>query len=848
MIVTQPTAVLGAALGSGLLALALLYLRSVDGNRALGWWAAAVFANTAQEIIQLTGGIMPPGLPFYLAELGVTLKAALFLAGALRFLERPRFDRLILLLVVAAVAWASFAAVQELPFFVRTAPIHWLAGAAMLVTGVAFVRGESGELTRSYRLVGLGFIAWGVHICDYPLLRPVTWFAPWGYVLAECFSLGIAASLIVIVHSRQAKALGRATRLAQASARGQVDSEQRFRDFAEISSDWLWEMDADLRFTYLSDNLRRSLGVNPQDGLGKRREEIHDLSRDPEKWQAHLADLAARRPFRDFRYAYRLPTGDDCYISISGKPLFDAAGNFTGYRGTGRDITREVDADRRAGEAQARLAAAFESLANGIALFDRDDRLIVCNPAYRRFTGLGDEMLTPGISLEQILRARVARKLLTLQPGEDIESFIATRAARDRTVHPPFERQQADGSWILIYEQPFEGGRVVTNYDITALKAREKELAEKTTLLQSTLEHMGEGISVYDADLRMIAWNERLIEMVGLPREMYKVGTPLEDVVRYSAERGEYGSGSIEGYVRDRVNQSKLPVPHRNARWRFNGRYVELRRNPMPGGGFVTVYSDLTERKRAEDALREAKEAAEAANKTKSEILANMSHELRTPLNAIIGFSDIIQREAFGPVGERRYLDYARDIHDSGAHLLALINDILDVSKAEAGRIELLEGLVDVTELFDSCVRLILARADEARIAIEALAADRLPKLNADGLRLKQVLLNLLSNAIKFTPAGGRVTLAANMDDDERFVIRVSDTGIGMAPEDIPKALSPFGQLESTRARRYPGTGLGLPLSKALIELHGGELRIESEAGKGTSVIVTLPAARVLAA
>jgi PAS domain S-box-containing protein len=848
MIVTQPTAILGAALGSALLALALLYLRSVDGNRALGWWAAAVFANTGQEVIQLTGGIIPPGLPFYLAEVGVALKAALFLAGTLRFLKRPRFDGAILVLFLAAVAWATFAAVEDLPFFARTAPIHWLAGVAMILTGLAFVRAKDGDLTRGYQLIGLAFIAWGAHFCDYPLLRPIKWFAPWGYVLAECFSLGIAASLILMVHSRQAKALGQATRLAQTSAQGRVESEERFRDFAEISSDWLWEMDADLRFTYLSDNLRRSLGVNPQNGLGKRREEIHDLSRDPEKWQAHFADLAARRPFRDFRYAYRLPNGHDSYISISGKPLFDAAGKFTGYRGTGRDITREVDADRRAGEAQTRLAAAFESLANGIALFDRDDRLIVCNPAYRRFTGLDDDMVKPGVSLEQLLRARVARKLMTLQPGEDIESFIAKRAARDRTVHPPFERQQADGSWILIYEQLFAGGRVVTSYDITALKAREKELGEKTRLLESTLEYMGEGISVYDPDLKMIAWNERLIDMVGLPREMYKIGTPLEDIVRYSAERGEYGSGNIEGYVRDRVGQSKQPVPHRNARWRFNGRYVELRRNPMPDGGFVTVYSDLTERKRAEDALREAKEAAEAANKTKSEILANMSHELRTPLNAIIGFSDIIQREAFGSVGEQRYLDYARDIHDSGAHLLALINDILDVSKAEAGRIELLEGLVDVTELFESCVRLVRARAEEAHVTIEALPTDRLPKLNADGLRLKQVLLNLLSNAIKFTPAGGRVTLDADMGDQKRFVIRVTDTGIGMAPEDIPKALSPFGQLESTRARRYPGTGLGLPLSKALIELHGGELRIESEAGKGTAVIVTLPAARVLAA
>jgi PAS domain S-box-containing protein len=848
MIASQPTAVLGAALGSALLALALLYLRTVDGNRALGWWAAAVFANMGQEVVQLTGDFIPPGLPFYLAELGVTLKAVLFLAGTLRFLERPRFDGAILALFLTAVGWATFAAIQDLPFFVRTAPTHWLAAAAMIITGLAFVRATDGDLTRGYRLIGLGFIAWGAHICDYPLLRPIKWFAPLGYILAECFSLGIAASLILIVHNRQGRALQRATRLAQTSARGRVDSEQRFRDFAEISSDWLWEMDADLRFTYLSDNLRRALDVDPGSGLGKRRQDIHDLSRDPEKWQTHFADLAARRPFRDFRYAYRLPDGRDAYISISGMPLFDTAGNFSGYRGTGRDITPEVDADRRAGEAQARLAAAFESLANGIALFDRDDRLIVCNPAYRRYTGLDDELFKPGVSLEEILRARLARGLIPLSPGENIESFMAERVSRDRTAHPAFERQQADGSWLLIYEQPFAEGRVVTTYDITALKAREKELGEKTRLLESTLEHMGEGISVYDADLKMIAWNEQLIEMVGLPREMYKVGTPLEDVVRYSAERGEYGSGAIEGYVRERVNQSKLPVAHRQARWRFNGRYVELRRTPMPGGGFVTVYSDLTDRKRAEDALREAKEAAEAANKTKSEILANMSHELRTPLNAIIGFSDIIQREAFGLVGERRYLDYARDIHDSGAHLLALINDILDVSKAEAGRIELLEGLVDVTELFDSCVRLVRARADEAHVTIEAHPTDRLPKLHADGLRLKQVLLNLLSNGIKFTPAGGRVTLDAHLGDHQKFVIRVTDTGIGMSSEDIPKALSPFGQLESTRARRYPGTGLGLPLSKALIELHGGELSIESEAGKGTTVIVTLPAARVMAA
>ena len=846
MIVSQPTAVLGSALGSALLALALLYLRRVDRNPALGWWAAALFANLGQELAQIVGGVLAWPVPSFASELGVALKAALFLAGSLRFLERRRFDGAILVLFLAAVGWATLTAATGAPFLERALPIHLFAGVALVVTGIAFWRSRSGERTRGYGLIGLGFVLWGMHVADYPFLRPIAALAPWGYVLAELLSVAIAAGLIVIVHGRQAEALQHATRLAKTSAQGRAESEQQFRDFAEISSDWLWEMGPDLRFTYVSDNLQRSLGVDPKQSIGKHPKDLLDLTLDREHAEIHLADLAARRQFRDFRYRRRLPDGSEVHIAISGKPLFDRDGRFLGYRGTGRNVTREVDADRRAGEARRQLAVAFENLANGIALFDRDDRLIVCNPAYRRFAGLGEDAPKPGASLQEIVRARIAKDLERLPAGESVDALIAK--ITDRGFRGVTEIQQSDGSWVLIDEQPFAEGRAIITYDITALKAREKELAEKTRLLQSTLENMGEGISVFDADFKMVAWNERLIDMVGLPRELYKVGTPFEAVVRYSAERGEYGPGNVEEYVRERIRQSTLPQPQRNARWRFNGRYVELRRNPMPGGGFVTLYSDATDRKRAEDALREAKEAAESANRTKSEILANMSHELRTPLNAIIGFSDIIHREAFGPVGERRYLDYARDIHDSGTHLLALINDILDVSKAEAGRIELLETLVDIPELFDSCLRLVRARADEAQLTLAAGPTGHLPNLQADGLRLKQVLLNLLSNAIKFTPPGGHVTLDASVDDQRSLVIRVADTGIGMAPEDIPKALSPFGQLESTRARRYPGTGLGLPLSKALIELHGGKLRIDSEAGRGTTVTVTIPAVRVLAA
>jgi PAS domain S-box-containing protein len=844
MIVSQPTAVLGSALGSALLALALLYLRRADGNPALGWWAAALFSNLAQELMQIVGGFVPSAFPAYAAEVGVALKAALFLTGSLRFLERPPRDAIIIVLFLAAAAWATFASIAGLPFLERTLPTHLFAGTALVVTGLAFWGGRKGELTRGYGLIGIAFIVWGLHLADFPVLRPVAWLAPWGYILAELLSLVIAASLIAIVHNRQSEALLRARQLAEASGHGRAESEQRFRDFAEISSDWLWEMGPDLRFTYVS----RALGLDPKSAVGRSLEDIIETSPDRDQWKVHLADLAAHRPFRDFRYKRRMPDGRELHISASGKPLFSPDGHFLGYRGTGRDISAEVEADRRAGEAQLQLAAAFESLTNGIALFDREDRLTVCNPAYRRFSGQDEAFLKPGVTLEDIVRARIAQNLERLPDGEDAESFVAKVAGRGRMPRGPIELEQSDGSWVLIYEQPFAEGRAIITYDITALKAREKELAEKTKLLQSTLENMGEGISVFDADLRMVAWNERLVEMVGLPRELYKVGTSYETIVRYQAERGEYGPGNIEEYVRERVRQGRLTEPHSSARWRFNGRYIELRRNPMPGGGFVTLYSDATERKRTEDALREAKEAAEAANRTKSEILANMSHELRTPLNAIIGFSDIIQREAFGAVGERRYLDYARDIHDSGAHLLALINDILDVSKAEAGRIELLEGLVDIGELFESSLRLVRARADEAQLHIAITTSEHLPKIQADALRLKQVLLNLLSNAIKFTPPGGRITLDASVDDQRKLVIRVTDTGIGMASEDIPKALSPFGQLESTRARRYPGTGLGLPLSKALIELHGGQLRIDSEAGRGTTVTIVIPSSRVLAA
>ena len=238
-----------------------------------------------------------------------------------------------------------------------------------------------------------------------------------------------------------------------------------------------------------------------------------------------------------------------------------------------------------------------------------------------------------------------------------------------------------------------------------------------------------------------------------------------------------------------------------------------------------------------------AREAAETSNRLKSEFLANMSHELRTPLNAILGFSEMIGSEILGP-GLPQYRSYANDIHSAGAHLLSLINDILDLSKAEAGKLELRCEPADMAALMAECVRLVRGRAGEQDLHIRS-STRPLPPLFADRLRVKQILLNLLSNAIKFTPEGGEVALDADWDGGQ-MIIEVRDTGIGIAPEMIPLAFEPFRQVDSVLARRFEGTGLGLSLVKSFMALHGGDVTIRSALGKGTTVSVSFPQARCM--
>ncbi len=262
--------------------------------------------------------------------------------------------------------------------------------------------------------------------------------------------------------------------------------------------------------------------------------------------------------------------------------------------------------------------------------------------------------------------------------------------------------------------------------------------------------------------------------------------------------------------------------------------------------GYRGTAHDISEIRWRETAIRKAKDDAELASRAKGEFLANMSHELRTPLNAIIGFSEIMGGEILGPLGNNQYKGYTEDIADSAHHLLSLISDILDSAKIESGHMSLSETEVDLNDLIKSVIRLMTPRAERADVKLHFDIEPGLPNILADETKLKQILINLASNAVKFTHPDGRVDVRAKIVESGDLAIMVSDTGIGIAAEDIDRALTPFGQVESHLNRTYEGTGLGLPLAKSMTEMHGGAFKLISQLGVGTTVTLRLPQSRML--
>jgi two-component system cell cycle sensor histidine kinase PleC len=405
---------------------------------------------------------------------------------------------------------------------------------------------------------------------------------------------------------------------------------------------------------------------------------------------------------------------------------------------------------------------------------------------------------------------------------------------------------------------PSEAGRrriVGVAIDVTERKGAQARVAAAESRLRAALESMSESFVLWDSRRRLVLWNKKFREFFGFAEGQLRPGMNYEEVEEVAAAMIRAVHGAESG--RDAYELELA-----------DNRWLHYSERETADGGLVSVGADISELKRKERALKENDRAmrrtvedlkrsqqrieelakpyddekirAEEANRSKSEFLANMSHELRTPLNAINGFSEIMLKEMFGPLGHERYADYVKDILSSGQPLLLLINDILDMSKIEAGKMQLQTEPVAPGDIVRQCMRLMRARAEEKGLSLELEAGD-LKQIEADPRAIKQVLLNLMSNAVKFTPEGGKVILRG-FEAADGVVLQVADTGIGIAAEDLPRLGRPFEQIESHHSKSHQGSGLGLALSKSLVEMHGGSLRIDSVLGKGTTVSFTLPA------
>jgi PAS domain S-box-containing protein len=406
------------------------------------------------------------------------------------------------------------------------------------------------------------------------------------------------------------------------------------------------------------------------------------------------------------------------------------------------------------------------------------------------------------------------------------------------------------GTFAIYYREPREPDEhdleIIHNAarlaEIAIIRKRTEEL---NTRLGRIVEDTMNEIYVFDSEsLRFVQVNRGARENLGYTIEELRELTPLD--LKPLFTRSEFDdlidplrSGAREQLAFETIHRRKNGTDY-DVEVR-----LQLARTESPPV-FVAVVEDITQWKLAEAALLAAKKQAEQANHAKSIFLANMSHELRTPLNAVIGFSELIENEVFGPAGNPKYPEYARDVRESGQHLLDLINDILDLSKIESGSDELFEEVISVPEIVRGVMTLVKQRARDSNINVEIDIRPRMHELLGDRRKVKQILANLLSNAIKFTESGGKVVVKAWCNPNSGHVFQVVDTGIGMATDDIVKALAPFQQVESDLNRKFEGTGLGVPLTKALAELHGGSLDFQSEVGVGTTVTVRFPRARIL--
>ncbi|MEQ8506745.1 MAG: ATP-binding protein [Rhodospirillales bacterium] len=491
------------------------------------------------------------------------------------------------------------------------------------------------------------------------------------------------------------------------------------------------------------------------------------------------------------------------------------------------------------------LTDALERVDDGVVVCDIEDRLVFVNQAYLRHLPEDLKALhVPGVLFEDIVRANTDRGLIDDAIGRE-EDFIRERVARHKNAQGLPVHRFANGIWYELKEYHMRDGGILTvRRDVSEWVALTAALRDNEERFRDFAEASQDWFWEMDGNLRFTYFSDRFYWASGVRPEQLLGRTRRESLWdNPDEEPWKSHIADLEAHrpFRDFVHSRVRPDGELN-HLAISGKPVFDKNGNFKG--YRGTGRNITKQWLSEHELAQAKDLAERANRAKTDFLANMSHEFRTPLNSIIGYSEIITLGTFGPIENEKYVEYISNIERSGRHLLELIDDVLDISLIEAGEIHTHEETFDLGAAVRSCVELMEEEANKEAINLE-LHLQPVPAFFGDERRLRQIVINLLSNAIKFTPIGGKVRIDMEQESDGGLALRVVDTGIGIDEKDREKVLSPFGQAEGAFTRRFKGVGLGLPLVKNLTEMHNGSLDLESAPGKGTTVTVRFPAARL---
>jgi PAS domain S-box-containing protein len=743
-------AIWGSLIGFSVLLAALAYLRTMpDAPPGSGHWTLGLALYVLRLVFYLMSGTFNPAFITFTAE---TLQAAsgfLFVAGTLAFGGRHISAALLVNCIGAAALWAAFTSFVVNDFLLRSIPLYFAIGGALIYAGGAMLRAFRREKNQAAGLVGVALILWGLHKFDFPWLRPVEWFAPYGFLLAELFAMMATVGLLLIT-------AGRLHTLAREAKQKHEQSQEHIATLNQL-----------LQISLDNRTLKQQL----EDTL----------------------DVVIAAPWLLVE-----PRGG-IFLSEQGRLRLTVQRNLAGSLLTS-------SAQVRFGQCLCGQAAQTQEVVHAARVEERHETR---NDGMCPHGHYSVPIVSNGETLGVLLlylpdgRARNDTEVKHLRAVVDVIAGMIVR-----------KRAEAD------LEESRE--RLVEAQRIARIGSWENDLQSGDSIWSDELYRIlgyqpGEVAPSFEAFFERVHGEDR-------------------EAVRYAVEMVDRRDGM----------EVEHRVVHPNGSVLYVSQLAEVVRDDAgrPVRLFGTT-QDISEDKVAELALMKAKQGAEAANQAKSSFLATMSHELRTPLNAVIGFAQLLERLPADAASPRKSREYIGHIRESGEHLLSVINDILDISRIEAGQAGLEEVSIDMPALVRRTAALMEAKVRDGGLQLHLDLAPDLSPLYADARAVKQILLNLVANAVKFTEPGGRVTVSLALQQG-RLELAVTDTGIGIAAKDHTRIFEPFVQAESELNRRFEGTGLGLPLVKSLSEQHGATITLKSALGEGTRVSVLFPAERLL--